>query len=58
MVKDLSKINTKKLERLSHKDIIRDNNPLIREISHDVPVPLNKDDRIIMNQMINKSPSD
>ncbi len=50
MAKD--QINLKKINRIEYKDIIKDNNPLIREISHDVPFPLTKEDRLLMNQMI------
>ncbi len=45
-------INTNKLIRVSYKDIIKDDNPLLREVSQDVSWPLSKEDLTIMNQMI------
>ncbi len=45
-------INTNKLIRISYKDIIKDNNPKLREVSEDVTWPLSKEDLTIMNQMI------
>lgn len=45
-------INTKKLIRLSYSDILKDDNPILREVSHDVEWPLSKTDLTIMNQMI------
>lgn len=45
-------INVNKLIRISYKDIIKDNNPVLREVSEDVSWPLNKEDLTIMNQMI------
>ena len=46
------KINTKKLNRISYSDIIKDDNAIIREVSKDVIWPLSKGDLTIMNQMI------
>jgi len=46
------KINTKKLNRISYNDIVKDDNPIIREVSKDVVWPLSKGDLTIMNQMI------
>ena len=46
------KINTKKLNRISQDDIIREDNPIIREVSKEVIWPLSKNDLTIMNQMI------
>lgn len=34
------------------KDIIREGNPVLREQSHDVPLPLSEENKLIMNQMI------
>ncbi len=45
-------INTNKLIRISYKDIIKDTDPRIREVSEDVSWPLSKADLTIMNQMI------
>ncbi len=45
-------INVNKLVRISYKDIVKDNNPVLREVSHDVNWPLSKEDLTIMNQMI------
>ncbi len=45
-------INVNKLVRISYKDIIKDDNPLLREVSEDVVWPLSKQDLTIMNQMI------
>lgn len=45
-------INVKKLKRVSYKDITKDSDPIIREISNDVPYPLQKDDKRILSQMI------
>lgn len=45
-------INTKKLIRISYKDIIQDDNPIIRGVSKEVTWPLSKKDLLIMNQMI------
>ncbi len=39
-------------DRINYDDIIKDDDPRIRELSFDVPYPLNKEDRLIMNQMI------
>ena len=46
------KINTKKLIRISYDDIIKDGNPILREVSQEVTWPLTKEDLMIMNQMI------
>ncbi len=46
------KINTNKLIRISYKDIVKDDNPILREVSKDVDWPLNKENLKIMNQMI------
>jgi len=45
-------IKTKKLDLLTMSDIIKDDNKLIRELSLDVVVPLTKEDKKIMEQMI------
>ncbi len=45
-------INIKKLIRISYNDIIKDENPVLREVSEDVVWPLSKEDLTIMNQMI------
>ncbi len=52
MAKEKNKIKIKDEDRVSVDDIIKDDNPLIREISFDVTYPLSKEDRLIMNQMI------
>lgn len=52
MTKDNRKINTNKLKRINYTDIIKDTSPIIREISHDVPFPLDKENREIINQMV------
>lgn len=46
------KINTNKLVRISYKDIVKDDNPVLREISKEVIWPLEKENLNIMNQMI------
>ncbi len=46
------KINTKKIVRISYNDIVKEDNPILREISKDVAWPLSKEDLSIMNQMI------
>lgn len=46
------KINTSKLTRVNYDDIVKDNNPILREVSKDVLWPLSKSDLTIMNQMI------
>ncbi len=46
------KINTKKLNRISYSDIIKEDNPILREVSKEVIWPLSKEDLTIMNQMI------
>ncbi len=46
------KINTKKIVRLSYEDIVKEDNPILREISREVAWPLSKGDLTIMNQMI------
>ncbi|BDU67638.1 MAG: peptide deformylase 2 [Candidatus Tyloplasma litorale] len=45
-------ININKLPRISYEDIIKDGNPILREVSQEVTWPLNKEDLMIMNQMI------
>ncbi len=45
-------INVNKLARISYDDIIKDDNPVLREVSQDVMWPLSKEDLRIMNQMI------
>ncbi len=45
-------INVNKLVRISYKDIVKDDNPILREVSEDVSWPLSKADLTIMNQMI------
>lgn len=45
-------INTKKLIRITYDDIVKDDNPILREVSKDVDWPLNKEDLMIINQMI------
>ncbi len=45
-------INVNKLIRISYKDIVKDNDPILREVSEDVVWPLSKADLTIMNQMI------
>ncbi len=52
--KDMGKknINTNKLIRISYNDIVKDDNPILREVSQDVIWPLSKTDLQIMNQMI------
>ncbi|NOQ50212.1 MAG: peptide deformylase [Mycoplasmataceae bacterium] len=52
MAKEINKINTKKLKRIEPKDIIQDDNPIIRKISFDIPFPLSKEDKTTMNQMV------
>ncbi len=47
-----NKIKIKDEHRVTIDDVIKDDNPLIREISFDVPYPLTKEDALIMNQMI------
>ncbi|NQX83274.1 MAG: peptide deformylase [Mycoplasmataceae bacterium] len=46
------KINIKKLIRISYSNIVKDDNQILRDVSKDVDWPLNKDDLMIMNQMI------
>lgn len=46
------KINTNKLIRISYKDIVKEDNPILREVSKEVVWPLSKEDLTIMNQMI------
>ena len=46
------KINTKKLVRISYEDIVKDDNPILREVSKEVVWPLSKANLYIMNQMI------
>lgn len=46
------KINLKKLNRINYDDILKDGNPILREISMDVSYPLEKTDLNVMNQMI------
>ncbi len=45
-------INVNKLVRISYNDIVKDDNPILREVSEDVVWPLSKADLTIMNQMI------
>ncbi len=45
-------INVNKLIRISYKDIVKDDNHILREVSEDVTWPLSKADLTIMNQMI------
>ncbi len=52
MARNVKKINTKKMSRIVTKDIILDDNAIIREISMLVPYPLAKSDKTIMNQLI------
>ncbi len=52
MAKDVHKINTKKMERITTENIILDDNAIIRELSALVPYPLSKSDKTIMNQLI------
>lgn len=49
---DKRKINTKKIVRISYKDIVKDDNPVLREVSKEVMWPLSKEHLSIMNQMI------
>ena len=51
----MAKTNNIKLKekyQITYEDIIKDDNPIIREISNKVPYPLDKEDTKIMNQMI------
>lgn len=50
MAKD--KIKTKNLKRIDIENIIQKGNPVLRKISEPVIFPLSKEDRTIMNQMI------
>lgn len=45
-------INTKNLIRISYKDIVKDDNPVLRKVSEDALWPLSKEDKTVMNQMI------
>lgn len=49
---DKRKINTNKLVRISYADIVKDDNPVLREVSKEVSWPLSKENINIMNQMI------
>lgn len=52
MMLNKRKINTKKIVRVSYDDIVKDPNPILREVSKEVSWPLSKDNVHIMNQMI------
>lgn len=49
---DKRKINTNKIVRISYNDIVKDDNPVLREVSKEVMWPLSKENLNIMNQMI------
>ncbi len=45
-------IKIKGSERIKYKDIVKDDNPVLREISKEVEYPLTKENRLIMKKMI------
>ncbi len=47
-----NKIKIKEENKIDFKDIIKDKNSLLREISFDVQYPLSKENKLIMSQMI------
>jgi len=52
MAKKQYKIKTKNMPRVSYKNIVKDNQAILREISKDVTFPLDKKNKLIINQMI------
>lgn len=52
MSKDAKKVKLREADRINVDNIIKDDNPVLREISFDVPYPLMKEDKRIMHQLI------
>ncbi len=45
-------VKLKDSEKIKYKDIVKDSNPVLREVSKEVEYPLTKENRLIMKKMI------
>jgi peptide deformylase len=52
MAKEKNKLKTKNMNRITMEDVIKEGSPILREISDDVALPISKEDRNTLNQMI------